>query len=237
MDSTFLIGLQRLLAEGKVPTKRWEYSSPHIDELSATDECLISFVVLADRDSLSILFQRYAQLVWSVGRRILRDKAEADDLVQEVFLYIHRKSALFDPAKGSARSWIVQVAYTQAFLRRRQLKARGFHLSGNGDRTTEKECRANSGAHYDHSLEGIFGQNGWRRVLESLSDDQRETLRLFFFEGYTFAEISRKLGQSFSCVRHHYYRGLEKLRSHLPEELNGNRACGTKSSSRVSRGT
>src|SRR5215471_1969870 len=171
MDSTLSIGLQRSLAGRKAPSKR-SGCSPHIDELSATDERLIGFVRLADRDSLSILFQRYAQLVWSVGRRILRDRAEAEDLVQEVFLYIHRKSALFDPAKGSARSWIVQVAYTQAFLRRRQLKARGFYLSGNGDRTTEMECEANSGAHYDHSLEGIFGQNGWRKVLESLSDDQ-----------------------------------------------------------------
>jgi RNA polymerase sigma factor (sigma-70 family) len=71
---------------------------------------------------LSDLFLRYARLVHSVGRRILRDGEEAEDLVQKVFLYVHRKSNLFDSTKGSARSWVLQIAYTQAFLRRRQLR-------------------------------------------------------------------------------------------------------------------
>src|SRR5947208_16707561 len=95
-----------------------------------TDEGLITGVQTGDRDALALLFRRYAHPVRNIGQRILRDRAEADDLVQEVFLYIHRKSTLFDRSKGSARSWIIQVAYTQALLRRRQLKSHGFYLSG-----------------------------------------------------------------------------------------------------------
>ena len=168
-----------------------------------------------------MLFRRYARLVYRVGRRILRDKAEADDLVQEVFLYIHRKSALFDSSKGSARSWIVQVAYTQALLRRRQLKAQGFYLSGIADKPVECNQGGNKGAHYDHTVEGLFGRNGWKKIIEDLTEDQRETFRLHFFEGYTFTEIAEKLGQSFANVRNHHYRGLEKLRKQLAEdELN-----------------
>jgi RNA polymerase sigma-70 factor (ECF subfamily) len=102
------------------------------------DEVLIARVQAGDRDALAQVFRRYAHPIRNVGQRILRDRAEADDLVQEVFLYIHRKSSLFDSSKGSARSWIVQVAYTQAFLRRRLLKSKGFYVRHHHYRGLEK---------------------------------------------------------------------------------------------------
>jgi RNA polymerase sigma-70 factor (ECF subfamily) len=145
----------------------------------------------------------------------LRDETEAEDLVQEVFFYIHKKSAVFDSSKGSARSWIVQVCYTQALLRRRRLKSQGFYASVIADKSQEPESTANSAAEYDQTVEGLFGRNGWRDALEALTSDQRETLRLHFFEGYTFSEIAAKLGQSYASIRHHHYRGLDKLRRHL----------------------
>jgi RNA polymerase sigma-70 factor (ECF subfamily) len=192
---------------------------PHLPEFS--DELLLIKTCAGDRDALALLFRRYAHLVRSVGQRILQDKPEADDLVQEVFLYIHRKSVLFDSSKGSARSWIIQVAYTQAFLRRRELKSHGFYLSGIADRRLECDRSVDDGAEYDRTVEGLFGRNGWKKVVQDLTEDQRETFRLHFFEGHTFTEIAEKLGQSYANVRNHHYRGLEKLRRHLAEsELN-----------------
>jgi len=189
--------------------------------IESTDETILERIREGDRDALALLFRRYARPVRNVGQRILRDKAEAEDLVQEVFLYIHRKSALFDSSKGSASSWIFQVAYTQALLRRRRLKSQGFYLSGITDKPAECDPGGDRGAHYDQTVEGLFGRNGWRRVLESLTEDQRETLRLHFFEGHTFEEIAEKLGQSYGNVRNHHYRGLEKVRKHLADrELN-----------------
>jgi len=187
-----------------------------VDELEP-DERLICKVNRGDKEALSGLFRRYAGVVRSVGKRILRDNGEAEDLVQEVFLYIQRKSSLFDSSKGSASSWIVQVAYTQAFLRRRQLKSHGFYLSGITDKPPECQQPGEQGAHYDHTVEGLFGRNGWRKIIEDLTEDQRETLRLHFFEGYTFAEIAEKLGQSFANIRNHHYRSLAKLRKCLAD--------------------
>jgi RNA polymerase sigma-70 factor (ECF subfamily) len=181
-------------------------------------ETLIYRMKDGDREACSCLFKRFAQTVRNVGRRILRNNTEADDLVQEVFLYIHRKSALFDSSKGSARSWIIQVAYTQALLRRRELKSHGFYLSGITDRPRESTQGNDKGADYDHSVEGLFGRNGWKEIVEDLTQDQRETFQLYFFEGYTFTEIAEKLGQSYANVRNHHYRGLEKLRRYLAED-------------------
>jgi RNA polymerase sigma-70 factor, ECF subfamily len=190
------------------------FANDHSNEI---DGCLIRQVSCGDKEALSLLFRRYARSVRSVGHRILKNDTEADDLVQEVFLYIQRRASLFDDAKSSGRSWIFQVAYTQAFLRRRQLKARGFYSSGITDNARETGIQAISGADYDHTVEGLFGRSGWRNMFLSLSNEQQETLRLHFFEGYSFAEIAKKLGQSYSNVRNHHYRGLEKLRKYLAE--------------------
>ncbi len=181
------------------------------------DEFLLENIIRGREEGLAILFRRYAHIVHRVGRKILRDAAEADDLVQDVFFYIHRKAAIFDGSKSSARSWIFQIAYTQAFLRRRRLKSGGLWASGIVDSRNDIESPAISGADYDQTAEGLFGRQGWRKMLESLTEEQRETLRLHFFEGLTFAEIAETLGQSYANVRNHHYRGLEKLRRYLTQ--------------------
>lgn len=218
MPSTVASGFSYL----SLPREKTAFDGINLDAAAppsgALDETLIARVQTGDCESLALLFRRYANSVRNIGYRILRHKAEADDLVQETFLYIHRKSRLFDRSKGSARSWIIQVAYTQAFLRRRGLKSHGFYASGIADRSLETDPRPMSRAECDQTVEGLFGRNGWRKVLEALTDEQRETLRLHFFEGYTFSEIAEKLGQSYANVRNHHYRGLEKLRKHLAED-------------------
>ena len=205
-----------LATEPKAPTP--QFASVQNRDESDQDETLLRRLESGDREACSVLFRRFARPIRNVGRRILRNDAEADDLVQEVFFYIYRKADLFDSSKSSPRSWIFQIAYTQAFLRRRQLKARGFYTSGVADRLLESVPRASSGADYDQTVEGIFGRNGWRKILDALTQEQRETLRLHFFEGCTFAEIAEQLGQSYANVRNHHYRGLEKLRRYLAEE-------------------
>jgi len=106
------------------------------------------------------------------------------------------------------------MAYQRAIERRRHLTARHFyqceHLHDNANRVVGKSTTEN-----DYSPEAVFGRNGLEKLLEALSEEQRETLRLHFFEGYTLAEISVKLGQSLGNVRHHYYRALDRLRKQM----------------------
>jgi RNA polymerase sigma-70 factor, ECF subfamily len=184
-------------------------------QAEGSDEVLIARVQLGEGDALALLFRRYARQVRSIGKKILWDQTEADDLVQDVFLYLHRKSTLFDNTKGSCRSWIIQVAYTQAFIRRRELKGHGFYDFGVRDNSIKYNDGNGIVTDYDKTVEGLLGWNGWRKIVEDLTKDQRETLKLHFFEGYTFAEIALKMGQSYANIRNHHYRGLEKLRKHL----------------------
>jgi RNA polymerase sigma-70 factor (ECF subfamily) len=179
------------------------------------DESLLAQISTGDQEALAVLFRRYARLVWSIAERILRDSAEAEDLMQEVFLSIHRRASAFDGSKGSARNMIVHMTWQLAFTRRTYLDARhSAYAFGLGKDVTEADTATSFS--YDESIEAHLGREGLQRALAEMSEDQRETLRLFFFEGYTMGEIAEKLGQSRGNVKHHYYRGLDRLRKHMP---------------------
>jgi DNA-directed RNA polymerase specialized sigma24 family protein len=98
-----------------------------------SDECLMIRVAEQGGEALALLFRRYSRLVRGVALRILRDASEADDLLQEVFLFVHRKACIFDPSKASVRSWIVQMTYQRAIDRRRYLQSRHFYTRLNLD--------------------------------------------------------------------------------------------------------
>lgn len=217
MDHTATARLQFLASISQVG----DPCEPHATGLAVyeerPDEDLFELVLLGTQEALAVLFRRHARRIRSIGLRILRDAAEADDLVQEVFLYLHRKGTLYNRAKGPARSWLIQVAYTQALLRRRELKCHGFYAPPVTDRRAEADSPLVRGTDYDHSLQAFFGRDGWENIWNRLTEYQRETLRLHFYEGCTFAEIAEKLGQSYVNIRHHNYRGLEKFRKHANE--------------------
>jgi RNA polymerase sigma-70 factor, ECF subfamily len=176
-----------------------------------TDEVLMARIREDDKEALALLFRRYVGLVRSVGRRIIRNDAEAEDLVQEVFLYLYRKRTVYDSSRSSARSWIVQMAYQQSIQRVRYLKTRQFYTSKNLDDEAARTIGSLT-TEDDYSAEVVLRKTGLLKALKDLSNEQRETLELHFFEGYTLKEISVKTDQPHGNVRHHYYRGLGKLR-------------------------
>jgi RNA polymerase sigma-70 factor, ECF subfamily len=181
-----------------------------------SDEMLLNQVKQGVREALSILFRRHARTVRSVAHRILHDEAEAEDLVQDVFIFIFRKASLFDASQGTARSWIIHVTYHRAFDRRRYLNSRHFYTS---QELEEKVLRVIDSREevpfYERSMEGIFGNEMTERLNARLTAEQRETIQLYFFEGYALREISQLTGRSLVTVRNHYYRGLERLREYV----------------------
>ena len=176
----------------------------------SSDEALIEQVKTGGTEALSILFRRYARLVRAIAYKILRDESEADDTLQEVFLFLHRKSFLFDSAKNSARSWMVQVTYHRAIDRRRYLQSRHFYAQVGLEDVPRELVEIG----YKTAIEGLEHER-LSNLLHSLSENQRQTLHLFFFEGLTLHEIALKLGQTRGNVKNHYFRGIDKLRKQL----------------------
>lgn len=193
---------------------------------ATTDEGLIVQVCEGGREALAVLFRRYARIVRGIAYRILRDPSEADDLLQDIFLLIHRLCTTFDSSKGSARFWILQMTYRRAISRRRYLTSRRFYQWVDIDDMTEKlsDPRADV-ERLDDSIDGVLRTGALDETFDSLSENQRQTLRLFFVEGYTLDEIAAKLGQSKGNVKHHYFRALDRLRRQFfTGKLTGKRA-------------
>jgi RNA polymerase sigma-70 factor (ECF subfamily) len=170
---------------------------------------------------MSVLFDRFHRLVLSVARRILRDSAEAEDLMQEVFLEIYRKAALFDPARGSAKVWILQYAYHRSMNRRQFLTLRGHYdprnpVISNGNRWEPHAPRNGWGGLTVEERERIM-----LKGMESLSAKQRTALQLAYFEGLLVKEIAERMGETPERVNNYYFRGLRKLREVLQEMLHG----------------
>ena len=180
-----------------------------------SDEALITCICRDDKEALALLFRRYARVVRAVAYRVLRDPSEADDLLQDLFLIVHRECKTFDQSKGSARFWIMQMAYRRAISRRRYLTSRHFYTRVDLDDAANDLADPRTTVGFEDSIEGRLGAGSLQKVFEALSDNQRRTLHLFFIEGNTLDEIAAKMGQSRGNVKHHYFRGLERLRKEL----------------------
>jgi RNA polymerase sigma-70 factor, ECF subfamily len=191
-------------------------AAEHVATNDTPDETLIAKVCDSDREALAVLFHRYARIVRGVAYRVLRNASEADDLLQDIFLLVHRLCGTFDSSKGSARFWILQMTYRRAISRRQYLTSRHFYTRLDLDQAADRLGDVPSKSPNGNSLDGVLERKqAWESWLAELTESQRQTLHLFFFEGYTFEEIAAKTGQTVGNARNHYYRGLDKLRKQI----------------------
>jgi RNA polymerase sigma-70 factor (ECF subfamily) len=180
-----------------------------LGSVPVTDEELMALLKKGDADALRALFSRFSRLVMGIALRILRDRGEAEEIVQDVFVYLHGKAGLYDSAKGPARQWIVQLAWHKSLTRREYLGRRAFYAG------TDVESLVDTllgGTDLDREVESRLNRGQLEKAFEELPETQRRTLALFFFEGLELREVSEQLNESLSNIRHYYYRGLQRLR-------------------------
>jgi RNA polymerase sigma-70 factor (ECF subfamily) len=183
------------------------------------DEEVMEQLQEGNPEALPVLFDRFHRLVLKVALRILRDPAEAEDVMQDIFLEVFRKAGQFDSSKGSPKTWILQYAYHRSLSRRQYLALRNYY---GRHETSELEMIAANKA--DVSWRGLTFQE-WGRVLQqglaTLNEKQRKTIEMACFQGLLLTEIAERTKESVANVRHHYYRGLQALRKFLqPGKLN-----------------
>ena len=174
-----------------------------------TDEETMARLQESDSDALHILFDRYACLVFSIALRIVHDRGEAEEVVQDAFFYLYEKSILFDRSKGTAKAWIARVAYHRALDRKLHLTRRGFYLGADIGCVDDTLLGKTD---LDREIGSKLNRVQLEKAFDELAEEQRRTLELFYFEGFELREIAEKLHQSLGNVRHHLYRGLERLR-------------------------
>jgi RNA polymerase sigma-70 factor, ECF subfamily len=183
---------------------------PYTELLELGDELLMQELQAGNTDAFAIVFKRYHRLVHATALHILRDAHEAEDLTQSVFLETYRRAAQFDARRGTLKVWLLQYAYSRSINRRNYLLVRHFYSQ------TEVDAADEEASLWSPSRLQLQEANRLaNEALDALPDVQRKTIEMFFFEGLSFKEIAKQRNESLSSVRHHYYRGLERLRSYL----------------------
>lgn len=177
------------------------------------DEALCREVAEGSQEAFLILFDRHWQQVFRIAYSILRDEAEAEDLAQALFLEVHRTMLRFDERKGSFRTLLLRYAYTRAIDHRRHLESRRFYSS------VEYEDLCVAALIHEPCLMSGLSLEECRHLIEQamkhLDSKQRATVEAYFFRGLSLNEIAQELGDSFGNTRHHFYRGLERMRRAL----------------------
>jgi RNA polymerase sigma-70 factor (ECF subfamily) len=169
---------------------------------------LLGLVARGDQAAFRVVYDQAAGQVLGVVRRVVRDPAQSEEVMQEVFLEVWRTAARFDPAAGSAAAWIMMLAHRRAVDR-----VRSEHSAA------QRELRAATlPVDYDDVTEAVetsLEHERVRRCLASLTDLQREAVTLAYYQGYTYREVAGLLGVAVGTVKTRMRDGLIRLRDCL----------------------
>jgi RNA polymerase sigma-70 factor, ECF subfamily len=164
-------------------------------------EALLRRTADGDRAALGQLYDRFASLANGLALRILRDVAEAEDVVQEVFLQVWRQADRFDAARGTPEAWICTIARSRALDRLRRRAARKEDAG-----PVEPFPAAEPAT--DDAL-------AVRTAVAGLSEDQRRAVELAYYEGLTQTEIARRLGEPLGTIKTRIRTAMMRLREAL----------------------
>ena len=174
------------------------------------DEHLLLEVARGDQAAYEALFDRVSGQVYGVVRRVVRDPAQSEEVAQEVLVEVWRTAARFDPARGSAGTWILTMAHRRAIDRVRSEQASRDRNHRVGSRQHRRE--------FDEVAEQVevaFEHEQVRRALGTLTDLQREAVELAYYKGHTYREVAELLDTPLGTVKTRMRDGLIRLRDAL----------------------
>jgi len=180
-----------------------------VEPAQLSDGDLVRATARGDQSALAQLYDRYRLILFGLVMRILHDRAEAEDVLQEAFLQVWRRANDFDEARGRAFTWLVTIARSRALDRLRAAGSRG-RLAHEAAQLPREDVG-------DAATDALRSEEGRavRQALADLPDEQRRPLLLAYFEGLTQAEIAARLGDPLGTVKTRMRAGMIKLRAIL----------------------
>jgi RNA polymerase sigma-70 factor (ECF subfamily) len=168
----------------------------------------LSLVARGDAAAFDALFEQVGPSVFGTVRRVIRDPAQSEEVTQDVLLEVWRTAFKFDPARGSAMAWVMTLAHRRAVDRVRSVQ-----------KQTERELRtATAEIPYDDVIEAVessLDRERVRRCLNSLTELQRESVTLAYYNGYTYGQVASLLGVPAGTVKTRMRDALIRLRDCL----------------------
>jgi RNA polymerase sigma factor (sigma-70 family) len=185
-----------------------------------SDEAVVALVARSDQDALAELYDRFGRVAYGLAYRILRDRALAEDAVQEGFMNAWRTADRFMPERAKASTWLLTLVHRRAVdLVRRENRRRAEPLDQGFD------AAADASVEQDAWLR--FERERVQAALRRLPDQQREALELAYYGGFTQTELAERLGQPVGTIKSRMFAGLGRLRELLAEPDHDDRTSWT----------
>ena len=186
-------------------------------DIGQDDEALVQRVVERDAEAFAQLYDRHADLVYSVALRVLADPALAQDTAQDVFLRLWRTPDAFDPARGRFVSWLVSVARNRAVD---EVRMRGRRRQREmGENATPDDPPDGRAEDPQLAVQVQADRLAVRRALALLPEEQRMALELAYFSGLTQQEIAERLQEPLGTIKTRTRLAMKKMRAALRAEV------------------
>ena len=170
---------------------------------------LMERVQRGDREAFSDLYDELSPVVYGVTLRVLRDKALAEEVTQEIFVEIWKTATRFDGARGNVRSWAATIAHRRAVDRVRSVEAARRRDQADADDREE----ATGGV--DDEVVSKMQSDVVRAALNVLSEKQRKAIELAYFDGLSYREVALALDLPEGTVKSRIRDGMGRLRIEL----------------------
>jgi RNA polymerase sigma-70 factor (ECF subfamily) len=183
--------------------------STQVSPLDLTDEQLMAMLQQRDPVALGYLYDRHCGIVKSLGMKVVHNEAEAEDLLQEIFVEIWNRAAGYDPAKGKPLGWIVTLARRRSIDRLRKCQS---HCRAE-DRLREEVEQQPGAWTTDPEEDFVMAdiRETLRSILKTLPVAQQQAIELAFYQGMSQREIAAHTGIPLGTIKTRLELGLKKL--------------------------
>jgi len=184
------------------------------NELS--DEALLSAIAGGAVWAMDSLYQRYSRILYSLAYRMVADHQIAEDLLQDAFLSVWKRSTSFSPQAGAARSWLISILHHRAIDHLRRVRRRSSMQEAPLEEIELDETTSGSDV-WDEAWRSIQSSQV-RAALMKIPTEQRMVIELAYFQGWTHTEIAEGTQIPLGTVKARMRLGLNHLKRALLEE-------------------
>jgi RNA polymerase sigma-70 factor (ECF subfamily) len=171
-------------------------------------------IARGDEQSLAALYDRYSRILFSLAQRILNDREEAEDVLQEVFLQVWKTASSFDEKRGRPFTWLAVMTRSRAIDRLRSQASRRRVIDESGEMVPFQDDASGGLRAVEHSER----RETVSAALRQLPEAQRRTLLLAYFEGLSQTEIAERTGTPLGTIKTRMRSAMIRLRELLPGE-------------------
>jgi len=189
----------------------------------APDHALVARFAVGDERALGELYDRHGAMAYSLALAIVRERADAEEVVADVFGQAWRSAAGYDPGRGSVAGWLATITRTRALdlVRARGRRARAIERAAQNDSDGLAATLGAIADLPDRRLERGEARRLVVRSLGELPEPQRRVIELAYFGGLSQTEIAAELQEPLGTIKTRMRAGMEKLRGSLAPLLSG----------------